>query len=272
MVRFPYLKPGDAAARVRTVAPLALVQHQGRWHLYADEPASAGTRTFLLRRIVSDVEVDRHRPSPRRRATTPRRHSPGWTRSGQPTSAPCAPGRTRMPRCGWANAAAPCAPRPDDPAAALLGHQHLRRRTGRLRPRGARRFAAGAARRGARATAPHRRRPRDGGSRPWLRRAAPSTPGTGWPSCWPSCRTSSTTNASPSPTVADHFRMPSRADPRGGAADRGLRHPGETDPVPARRPLRHRLGRLRGQRPDRPHPPGRHRRHPAVLRHARPPR
>lgn len=57
MVRFSYLKPGDAAARVRTVAPLALVQHQGRWHLYADEPASAGTRTFLLRRIVSDVEV-----------------------------------------------------------------------------------------------------------------------------------------------------------------------------------------------------------------------
>jgi proteasome accessory factor B len=57
MVRFSYLKPGDAAARIRTVAPLALVQHQGRWHLYADEPASAGTRTFLLRRIVSDVEV-----------------------------------------------------------------------------------------------------------------------------------------------------------------------------------------------------------------------
>jgi proteasome accessory factor B len=57
MVRFSYLKPGDAAARLRTVAPLALVQHQGRWHLYADEPASAGTRTFLLRRIVSDVEV-----------------------------------------------------------------------------------------------------------------------------------------------------------------------------------------------------------------------
>jgi proteasome accessory factor B len=55
VVRFSYLKPGDAAARVRTVAPLALVQHQGRWHLYADEPSLGATRTFLLRRIVSDV-------------------------------------------------------------------------------------------------------------------------------------------------------------------------------------------------------------------------
>jgi proteasome accessory factor B len=55
MVQFAYLKPGESDARVRTVAPLALVQHQGRWHLYADEPASGATRTFLLRRIVSDV-------------------------------------------------------------------------------------------------------------------------------------------------------------------------------------------------------------------------
>ena len=34
---------------------LALVQHQGRWHLYAQEPESAQTKTFLLRRIVSQV-------------------------------------------------------------------------------------------------------------------------------------------------------------------------------------------------------------------------
>ncbi len=57
MVRFSYLKPGEAQPRLRTVAPLALVQHQGRWHLYADEPESASTRTFLLRRIVSTVDV-----------------------------------------------------------------------------------------------------------------------------------------------------------------------------------------------------------------------
>ena len=39
VVTFSYLKPGEAEPRVRTVAPLALIQHQGRWHLYADEPA-----------------------------------------------------------------------------------------------------------------------------------------------------------------------------------------------------------------------------------------
>ncbi len=56
-VRFSYLKPGEAAARVRTVNPLALVQHQGRWHLYAEEPDSGTTKTFLLRRIVSPVDT-----------------------------------------------------------------------------------------------------------------------------------------------------------------------------------------------------------------------
>jgi proteasome accessory factor B len=55
LVRFAYLKPGDAEARARTVAPLALVQHQGRWHLYADDSEGGGTRTFLLRRIVSQI-------------------------------------------------------------------------------------------------------------------------------------------------------------------------------------------------------------------------
>lgn len=57
MVRFAYLKPGDLEARVREVAPLALVQHSGRWHLYAHQPALEATRTFLLRRIVSPVEI-----------------------------------------------------------------------------------------------------------------------------------------------------------------------------------------------------------------------
>lgn len=55
VVQFAYLKPGEASARVRTVEPLALVQHQGRWHLYAREPESGTTKTFLLRRIVSAV-------------------------------------------------------------------------------------------------------------------------------------------------------------------------------------------------------------------------
>jgi proteasome accessory factor B len=53
-VRFSYLKPGDAEARIRTVTPLALVQHQGRWHLYAHDDSGV-SKTFLLRRIVSAV-------------------------------------------------------------------------------------------------------------------------------------------------------------------------------------------------------------------------
>jgi proteasome accessory factor B len=55
VVRFAYLKPGEAEARVRTVAPLALIQHQGRWHLHAEEPDTGVTKTFLLRRIVSQI-------------------------------------------------------------------------------------------------------------------------------------------------------------------------------------------------------------------------
>jgi proteasome accessory factor B len=54
-VRFAYLKPGQTEAAVRTVAPLALVQHQGRWHLYALETSTGLNKTFLLRRIVSAV-------------------------------------------------------------------------------------------------------------------------------------------------------------------------------------------------------------------------
>ena len=55
-VRFPYLKPGETDARVRTVRPLALIQHQGRWHLYALDDQDV-SKTFLLRRIVGSVET-----------------------------------------------------------------------------------------------------------------------------------------------------------------------------------------------------------------------
>lgn len=55
VVRFAYLKPGETASRVRTVVPLALVQHEGRWHLSAMETDTGARRTFLLRRIVSAV-------------------------------------------------------------------------------------------------------------------------------------------------------------------------------------------------------------------------
>ena len=55
VVRFSYLKPGETDSRVRAVLPLALVQHEGRWHLSALEEGTGKRKTFLLRRIVSAV-------------------------------------------------------------------------------------------------------------------------------------------------------------------------------------------------------------------------
>lgn len=57
VVTFPYLKPGEAAARVRTVEPYALVQHQGRWHVQGFDRSAGGPRTFLLSRIVGPVQA-----------------------------------------------------------------------------------------------------------------------------------------------------------------------------------------------------------------------
>lgn len=59
LVSFDYVKPGERSSSQRTVAPLALVQHQGRWHLYAQDPATKRFKTFLLRRIVSNVRVSK---------------------------------------------------------------------------------------------------------------------------------------------------------------------------------------------------------------------
>jgi proteasome accessory factor B len=56
-VEFHYLKPGEAAATLRQVSPLALVNHEGRWHLYSHETSRDQIKTFLLRRIVSSVTV-----------------------------------------------------------------------------------------------------------------------------------------------------------------------------------------------------------------------
>lgn len=54
-VRFDYLRPGDAAPRPREVAPRALVQHGGNWHVLAEERSSGHERTYLLSRIVGPV-------------------------------------------------------------------------------------------------------------------------------------------------------------------------------------------------------------------------
>lgn len=55
VVSFPYLKPGESTPHRRTVAPLAVVLHEGRWHLHATDQESGQRRTFLLSRIVGPV-------------------------------------------------------------------------------------------------------------------------------------------------------------------------------------------------------------------------
>lgn len=57
VVTFAYLKPGESASRLRTVEPLAIVQHEGRWHLHGNDVDARSPRTFLLSRIVGDVRV-----------------------------------------------------------------------------------------------------------------------------------------------------------------------------------------------------------------------
>lgn len=56
-VSFEYLKPGEESARARTVAPLALVDYEARWHVYGLDLDADGERTFLLSRIVGDVTL-----------------------------------------------------------------------------------------------------------------------------------------------------------------------------------------------------------------------
>ncbi len=54
-VTFRYLKPGQVTPTLRTVSPLALVHHEGRWHLHAHDDSADAPRTFLLKRIVGQV-------------------------------------------------------------------------------------------------------------------------------------------------------------------------------------------------------------------------
>lgn len=65
-VRFDYITPGQHDARRREVAPLALVQHGGRWMLAAHEFVTDSVKNYLLSRIVGPVaqyEVGQH-PAP----------------------------------------------------------------------------------------------------------------------------------------------------------------------------------------------------------------
>ncbi len=65
-VRFDYITPGQHEPRRRAVAPVALVQHGGRWMLAAHEFATDSEKNYLLSRIVGPVaqyEVGQH-PAP----------------------------------------------------------------------------------------------------------------------------------------------------------------------------------------------------------------
>ncbi|QLD13150.1 WYL domain-containing protein [Microbacterium oleivorans] len=58
-VAFDYLRPGSAHPRRRQVRPYALVEFEGRWHLFAFDTSVDAERTFLLSRICSDVAITR---------------------------------------------------------------------------------------------------------------------------------------------------------------------------------------------------------------------
>ncbi|MEJ3404111.1 WYL domain-containing protein [Rathayibacter sp. YIM 133350] len=64
VVTFPYVKAGGSSPRQRTVLPLAVVQFDGRWHLYAHDLDLNETRTFLLSRIVGPVLAKPKTPLP----------------------------------------------------------------------------------------------------------------------------------------------------------------------------------------------------------------
>jgi proteasome accessory factor B len=59
VVSFRYLKPGEQAPSLRRLEPLALVEYEARWHVYGVDLDAAADRTFLLSRIVGDVEITR---------------------------------------------------------------------------------------------------------------------------------------------------------------------------------------------------------------------
>ncbi|WP_066519023.1 helix-turn-helix transcriptional regulator [Curtobacterium ammoniigenes] len=56
-VRFAYITPGHDEPRDRFVAPLALIQHAGRWMLSALEFSTGQTKNYLLSRIVGPVRM-----------------------------------------------------------------------------------------------------------------------------------------------------------------------------------------------------------------------
>jgi len=56
-VEFDYLKAGESTPRRRRIRPLALVEYEGRWHVFGFDRDQDAERTFLLARIASTVQV-----------------------------------------------------------------------------------------------------------------------------------------------------------------------------------------------------------------------
>ncbi|MFS0867597.1 helix-turn-helix transcriptional regulator [Microbacterium sp. 179-B 1A2 NHS] len=59
VVEFDYVKGGSDVAHRRRIQPLALLEYEGRWHVYGFDVGQDAERTFLLTRISSDVVVTR---------------------------------------------------------------------------------------------------------------------------------------------------------------------------------------------------------------------
>lgn len=57
VVEFSYLKPGDERPSTRRIEPHALIEFEGRWHVFGHDIAREAERTFLLSRIVGEVFV-----------------------------------------------------------------------------------------------------------------------------------------------------------------------------------------------------------------------
>ncbi len=59
VVTFDYHKPGERVPLRRRISPLALVEFEGRWHVYGADHDQGADRTFLLSRVTSNVELTR---------------------------------------------------------------------------------------------------------------------------------------------------------------------------------------------------------------------
>ena len=252
VVRFDYLKPGEADAAPTRGGALRAGPAPGPLDRRPpSSPTRASRKNFLLSRIVGPV-TSRRRGRSRARPTRP------------PTRALA--GLDGAPELNTAPSASPRPPTPRPPRRSVAAPRRGRRRraarcttaTARSSPRSSRRSVPRSSSSRPTTCATLRLRPRATSRR---RRRRPAR------------GSAVVTDRRPAPHATDKlaFLLAARAladrpragqrrrgrralrrgrerDPTRGRADRRLGHPGGHRPVPARRPLRHRLGRLRAER------------------------